>query len=190
MVGFARLSGAVARASKSLKAREEAQDRLLVVSRECVRACSLCVKAAHAGELDVAGAELARAKRLVSEARRRGRELPNVAMQAYQEFCEASVLLAVLGNGDIPSDRDLGVPFAAYATGLMDAVGEFRREMLEALKRGDTASAERMFAVMSAIYDETLALRFSNSILPNFRKKQDVARIQLEMARSELLRCS
>ena len=48
--------------------------------------------------------------------------------------------------------------------------------------------AERYFELASGIYEELLPIRFSNSLLPNFRKKQDVARSQVEQARSELVR--
>ena len=37
------------------------------------------------------------------------------------------------------------------------------------------------------IFDELLPLRFSNAILPEFRRKQDSARHQIEQARGELL---
>jgi len=62
--------------------------------------------------------------------------------------------------------------------------------MLECLKRGDKKSAGRYFELMSGIYDELSPIRFSNSLLPNFRKKQDVARMQVEQARSELVRAT
>ena len=60
--------------------------------------------------------------------------------------------------------------------------------MLESLKAGDTESAKYLFDSMSAIYESTLPIRFSSSLLPNFKRKQDVARAQVEQARSELLR--
>jgi len=59
--------------------------------------------------------------------------------------------------------------------------------MYEALRKNNRKEAEEFFAMMEAIYDELLPLRFSNAILPDFRRKQDVARIQIEQARGELL---
>jgi predicted translin family RNA/ssDNA-binding protein len=41
---------------------------------------------------------------------------------------------------------------------------------------------------MVDIYDSTLHLRFANAVLPDFRRKQDSARIQVENTASEILR--
>jgi len=40
---------------------------------------------------------------------------------------------------------------------------------------------------MKGIYDSTRSMRFANSLVPDFRHKQDTARIQLENAGSEIL---
>jgi translin len=89
-----------------------------------------------------------------------------------------------------PTYSELGMPFEPYLLGLCDLVGELRREMLEMLKKGKKKEAEKYFELMSGIYDELMPIRFSNSLLPNFRKKQDVARGQVEQARSELVRAT
>ena len=41
--------------------------------------------------------------------------------------------------------------------------------------------------MMKQIYDGTRKLRFAEAVLSGFRKKQDVARIQIENAGSEIL---
>ena len=188
MVRTVKLAGAIAAGSKGLARREREQDSLVSLSRAIVRGCALAMKAVHARDKPAAEKEMAGVRKLVARARRAGKEMSYVAAQAYQEYAEARILLAVLEGKEIPSDSELGIPFGPYILGLMDSVGEFRREMLEDLKRGDRKSAEAQFEAMNAVYEATLPLRFSNSILPGFRKKQDVARIQLEYARSELLR--
>jgi translin len=87
----------------------------------------------------------------------------------------------------IPSQKELGVPDLAYLLGLLDAVGELKREMYECLRRKDKKGAELYFKLMEEIYDELLTLRFSNAVLPEFRHKQDAARHQIEQARGELI---
>ena len=59
--------------------------------------------------------------------------------------------------------------------------------MYENLRKGDKKEAERFFHSMEWIFHELLHLRFSNAVLPEFRKKQDIARIQIEQARGELI---
>jgi len=62
-----------------------------------------------------------------------------------------------------------------------------KREMYESIRKNKKKDAEKYFALMEEIFDALLPLRFSNAILPEFRRKQDVARIQIEQARGELL---
>ena len=183
-----RLEESIRKMYAKLRRQEQAQDGLLVLTREIVRGCATAIKALHAGDKGAAEGEMRKVGALLKRARRADRDMEYVAAQAYQEYCEARILLAVMEDKEIPDYKELGVPFEPYLLGLMDAVGEFRREMLEELKKGRREEAERYFNAMNAVYEATLPLRFSNSLLPGFRKKQDVARIQLENARSELLR--
>jgi predicted translin family RNA/ssDNA-binding protein len=59
--------------------------------------------------------------------------------------------------------------------------------MYESLRRGNKHEGGFYFKMMEEIYDELLPLRFSNAVLPEFRKKQDNARRQIEEARGKLL---
>ena len=183
-----KLDESIAKACITLKEQEKAQDALLPLSREIVRGCALAIKAVHANERKNAEKELANVRKLVKQAVKGSRGLERVVMQSYQEFAEAEILMAVLEKKELPTHGELGIPFEAYLTGLCDAVGELRREMLEQLKKGKRKEAVRYFDSMNAIYEAMLPIRFSNSLLPNFRRKQDVARMQVEHARSELLR--
>ena len=108
-------------------------------------------------------------------------------MQAHQEYVEAIALYNILGKHSIPSKKELNEETAPYILGLMDLVGELKREAIDELRRGNNKLASRYYELMKDIYDSTLHIRFANSILPGFRKKQDVARIQLESLASELL---
>jgi len=170
-----------------LEEREREQDRILSSTREIIRHCSNGIKLIHAGEVKKAKAEVASAQKKVS-AFAKTREFAYLLEQPYQEIAEAKLLLAAVERKPLPSWEELSMPFEPYLLGLCDLVGELRREMLEMLKKGKKKEAEYYFELMSGIYDELLPLRFSNSLLPNFRKKQDVARSQVEQARSELVR--
>jgi len=64
---------------------------------------------------------------------------------------------------------------------------KLREKKIDELRKGNKELASRYYELMKSIYDSTLHIRFANSILPGFRKKQDVARMQLESLASELL---
>ena len=114
-------------------------------------------------------------------------DFPSQLDHVYQEYAEARIVLCAIEEKRIPSYEELSVPEVPYLTGLLDAVGELKREMYESLRKSNRKDAELYFELMEAIYDELLPLRFSNSILPEFRRKQDAARHQIEQARGELL---
>ncbi len=171
-----------------LKKREGAQDELLKLTRELVRECSIAVKLVHSWDYDGAGGQVGKAKALLAKIRKLEAGFEHIVSQSYQEYAEISILMAIVKKKESPTHRELGIPFESFMTGLLDCIGELRRQMLEELRRGKKKEANYYFETMSRMYEATIPLRFSNSILPNFRKKQDVARMQVESARSELLR--
>jgi len=172
---------------KLLEDEEEEQDELLRITREIVRGCSVAIKCIHSKELKECRRNIEKVEKLV-ERMRKFEKFENITIQAYQEYAEAMVLLSIIEKRDIPTYEELGIPFKAYLLGLLDCVGELRREMLEELKTGNKRKADYYFSKMEELYEALLPVRFSNSLIPNFRRKQDVARMQLEQARSELLR--
>jgi len=184
---MSKLDSSMGKIVKFLESEEKEQDELLRLTREIVRGCSVAIKCIHSKELKECERQIDEVERLVGRMRK-VEGFDNIAIQAYQEYAEAKVLLSVIAKKDIPGYEELKIPFKAYLLGLLDCVGELRREMLEELKRGDKKKADYYFLQMEKLYEAMLPLRFSNSILPNFRRKQDVARMQLEQARSELLR--
>lgn len=109
------------------------------------------------------------------------------AKQAYQEFAEAKIFLEIKTNRQIPASKKVGVDQESYLMGLMDVMGELKREVIEALSENKVKEAEEYFKSMRMIYDGTRSIRFAEAVLSGFRRKQDVARIQIENAGSEIL---
>jgi translin len=172
---------------RELEKREREQDKILGSTREIVRHCANGIKLLHAGELKQAKADIESARRKIAPFAKT-KQFEYLLEQPYQEIAEAVLLLAAVEKRNLQGWEELSMPFEPYLLGLCDLVGELRRQMLEELKRGNNGEAQRYFELMSGIYDELTPIRFSNSLLPNFRKKQDVARSQVEQARSELVR--
>lgn len=172
---------------KELMKKEGELDQVMIKSREIVRLCSNAIKAIHSKDFDDAKTLLKTAEKEVSGIKKFEEEFPGHVSHIMQEYVEARIVFSAVEDGKIPSFKELGAPMGAYLTGLLDATGELKREMYESLRRKDRKGAESYFKMMEDIYDALLPLRFSNAVLPEFRRKQDVARIQLEQARGELL---
>ena len=90
-------------------------------------------------------------------------------------------------DGRIPALREVGTDGEAYLMGMMDVFGELKREIIGSLSEGDVRSARSYYSLMVGMFDATRSVRFAEAVLQGFRRKQDVARIQMEGASSELL---
>lgn len=172
---------------KKLSRKEKDLDFLLAETRKVVRLCSNSIKSMHAYDLKGANAILDEAGELLKGLAPYHGQFPSHINHVYQEYAEARIVLSAIEQKKIPSYAKLKLPEIPYLLGLLDAVGELKREMYESLRRGNKHEAGFYFKMMEEIYDELLPLRFSNAVLPEFRKKQDSARHQIEQARGELL---
>jgi len=175
------------RIGKNLSGKEKELDAVLAENRIVVRACSNAIKALHAYDLPEAKKYLAEAEKGLGKIAKYHDHFPGQLDHVYQEYAEARIVLSAIDSRKIPSLDELKVPDVPYLNGLLDAIGELKREMYESLRRGKRKEAGEYFKLMEEIYDELLPLRFSNAILPEFRRKQDVGRMQIEQARGELL---
>ena len=170
---------------KILMEKEAKFDKVHVKNREIVRLCSNAIKANHSGELDEAKKHIKNAEKEIKEIQKNDPEAE--LNHILQEYAEARIVLSAVTDKKIPGFKELGINEVSYLNGLLDATGELKREMYEALRKKDKKRAESYFSMMEEIFDALLPLRFSNAVLPDFRRKQDVARIQIEQARGELL---
>lgn len=172
---------------KELTEMQESKDRLMQISREMIRLSGKAVTMMHAGNMKGAEANLKRISGMAKELKTFDPRFDYNAQQAHQEYVEALALYQMLKHGRIPSRKDADVDSIAYLLGLLDVMGELKREVFESLRKDDVKSAERYYGFMVEIHDSLLPMRFSSSMMPDFRKKQDVGRIQLESVSSELL---
>ena len=172
---------------KSLRKKEEELDKIMQVNRKIVRSCSNAIKAMHAYELKEARKHLKDAEKELKTIIGYADKFPSQLNHVLQEYAEAQIVLTAIEHKKIPSFGDLGINEVSYLNGLLDAIGELKREMYVSLRRGNRNEAAHYFQMMEEVYDELLPLRFSNAILPEFRRKQDVARMQIENARGELV---
>ena len=171
---------------KQLEKKEKTLDRILQMSREIVRMCSKGIKLIHQKKFTDAKNQINKIKEKLKKLKENGIEFDHYYRIAEQEYSEFVILYSLVMNKSPPDYQKLNVHYTSYLNGMMDCIGELRRYMLDSIKKEDLKTAERMFNLMEELYDITLPLNFSNSLLPNFRQKQDVARRQIEFARSEL----
>jgi len=173
--------------SKYLTAKQKEFDSVMDVSREIIRNSASAITMLHNNDAKGAAKTIKSAYAGVKKLKKSDTKFEYYSRQAYQEYAEATIFYGIKTKETVPSIKEVGVEAEAYLLGLMDVMGELKREILEELRNDNVKKAEFYFGKMRLIYDSTRSLRFAEAILNGFRRKQDVARIQLEGAGSEML---
>ena len=168
-----------------------ARERGLADARKVIRASANAIRALHRGEDDDAARLMDEAGSLLSGAAGVLADHPDVLHAGFfhdaaKEYAEAR-LTAALGAGEAPPlPADLGVEVPAYLNGLGEAVGEMRRRMLDLLRAGDLAGAERILEAMDSVVELLASLDYPDGMTGGLRRTTDVARSLVERSRSDL----
>lgn len=170
-----------------LIALEKRKDSVMNISRDIIRVAGKSITLMHAKEMGSAKSMLGRLKSLTKDLKKVDKGFEYNSVQAHQEYVEACALYTILNSRRIPAQRELNAGDVAYLLGLLDVVGELKREVFDRLREQDLKRAQSYYKFMTDIYDSTLHMKFASAIAPDLRKKQDVARIQIEGVSAELL---
>jgi translin len=69
---------------------------------------------------------------------------------------------------------------------MSDAIGEARRRLLDLLRAGDLARAEKMLDAMEEMFGVLVEMDYPDAITMNLRRATDVSRSLLEKSRGDL----
>jgi translin len=176
---------------KALSARDQAREKILPLCRDSIRFSSKAIRAVHRREFGAAQELLETARRLLGEAEKTAAGTveftsTGIVRDAQKEMTEASATLAVVKKKPLPSPEELAVDIAAYLNGLGESVGEIRRYLLDAMRRGDLSQGEEMLGVMDDIYSMLITMDFPDAVTGGLRRTTDMVRGVLERTRSDL----
>ncbi|MGC8710002.1 MAG: hypothetical protein ACP5RF_00070 [Candidatus Micrarchaeia archaeon] len=172
--------------TRELEALQARQEAVFSTSSRVIRLAGQMITAMHNKDYTLAKSLKRAIEKEMGNLSRVEKGFEYYSMQAHQEYVEAIALFTVLTSSNLPDAKSLNENSIPYLLGIMDLVGELKREAIDELRSGDEKGASAHYEIMKGIYDSTLHMRFANALLPNFRKKQDVARIQLESIAAEL----
>jgi translin len=105
---------------------------------------------------------------------------------ALQEYAEANIFLKLIEEARFVTPKEINVPAVDYVLGLADAVGEYRRLTLDALREGNVAKGEKCLELMDEIYVELMGMDEAYMLVPGLRRKCDVARKIIEITRGDI----
>lgn len=170
---------------------DSVREKTLPLSRSVVRKCSESIKETHRANFEKAERLLTEAHSIAMDAAKEmaGSEfvLRSKSLDiAYQEMAEAANLLSLLRDGSFTPPNKYDIPTRPYLTGLADTVGELRRSVLDALRDEKVDFAAGLLEFMEEILDELHLFDFPNALVPDLRRKCDVARSIIERTRGDI----
>ena len=173
-----------------LIARDEAREKLLPLCRDAIRYSSNAIRAVHRQEFSQAAELLTTARRLLDEAEGIGEYSETggagIVKDAQKEYAEANITMALVTGQPLTGSKELRVDAAAYLNGLGEAVGEIRRYLLDAMRKGDLSRGEELLNAMDDIYSVLVTMDFPDAITQGLRRTTDMVRGVLEKTRSDL----
>jgi translin len=174
-----------------LDAINAARETALTSSRALVRQCSNVIRAIHRHEWSDAEHLLRGAAARATELRERLHHYPMLlhagyAQDAFKEYVEASLTLALVHGTPLPTAEQLQVEAAAYLNGLAEAASELRRYILDGLRKGDAADSERLLGAMDDVYGLLVTVDYPDAVTGGLRRTTDALRAVLERTRGDL----
>lgn len=178
------VKNSLAKITKSLEKTNDDRELLLKNTRQIISLCSESIIECHRGNVKTARRKADAAKKLLDKYRKQ----TDPAMHRYlitseQELVEAAALLAIIEERQIPTDSELGVKEESYVLGLLDCIGELRRNIYDKIRVGKSAEAQRMFGMMEEMYLLLYPFAHFDKVVKEARKKLDVNRILVEETR-------
>ena len=173
--------------SKNLEKTNSKREFLIKNNRETVILCSQAIISIHKNDLNTAKKKIAKAKSELTKLKQKtSGNLVRYIITPEQEFVEAASLLAVIEGKEIPSVKSLNVSDESYILGLLDCIGELKRQVIDKIRVGDTKRATQLFDVMENLYLLLYPFASYDKIVKETRRKLDVNRMLVEETRSVL----
>ncbi len=176
---------------RDFDAQTAARDAALAQTRQLTRHCAHAIRAIHRDEGEAAKVELDAASQLAQALRAGLRDFPDLYVAGYtqdalKEYAEASIVTALVQNGELPSPEDLNVGSATYLQGLAEAAGELRRRCLDILRHGHSEEAERLLGQMDDIYAVLVTMDYPDAVTRGLRRLTDICRSLVERTRGDM----
>ncbi len=184
-MSFQNIKSSLNKITKSLDAAQNSREYLIKNTRDVVISCSQSIIAAHKGDLKEAKKKLGNAQKLLLVNRKKAdSDLKRYLVTPEQELVEASSFIAILEKKSIPSIDTLKVSNESYILGLLDLIGELKRNVFDNIRIGKSKEASRIFEIMENLYLYFYPFAMYDKLVKEARKKLDVNRRLIEDARS------
>lgn len=177
--------------SAQLAAAQSAREAALAACRKAIRSAGSAVRAVHSGDRGRWEGQLTACELSVREAQQALGPHPLVAyagflQDAEKEFAEAVLTQALVDDSPLPTWSALSIGLGPWLNGLCEAASELRRQVLDRLRAGQPATAERLLTSMDRVYELLMGVDFPDAITGGLRRNADALRAVLERTRSDV----
>ena len=173
--------------SKSLSVSQDSREYLIRNTREVIILCSQAIINIHKGDRKTAKSKIKKAQTLLKSYRRKADGVfQRYLLTPEQELVEANALLAVVEKRTIPNHKTMSVSDESYVLGLLDCIGELKRQVFDKIRVGDSKEAARIFEIMENLYLYLYPFATYDKIVKEARRKLDVNRVLVEDVRAAL----
>ena len=170
--------------SMELEKINSAREFLIKNNREVIINCSQAIIAIHKNDLSEAKSKIKKAKALLSKLKQKtSGDLGRYILTPEQELVEAISLLAIIEGKQIPSYKAMKVSGESYILGLLDCIGELKRQIIDQIRVGNSEGAEKFFDIMENLYLMLYPFATYDKIVKESRRKLDVNRMLVEETR-------
>lgn len=168
-----------------------ARDAAYQRSRSLIALCARTIRAIHREEWTTAEALLSEARAATDDlvgGTRPHAELyfAGYTQDAVKEFVESNLVYALVRNRPLPGPEQLGCEPNTWLNGLAEAASELRRRILDLLRHGETAEAERLLDAMDHIYSTLVTFDFADQITGGLRRRTDALRAVFERTNGDV----
>ncbi len=170
--------------SKELENTNSSREFLIKNNREVIINCSQAIIAIHKNDLNSAKLKIKKAKMLLAKLKQKTTGgLNRYLLTPEQELVEAIALLSIIEGKQIPTYKSIKVSGESYILGLLDCIGELKRQIIDQIRIGNSKNAENLFEIMENLYLMLYPFATYDKIVKESRRKLDVNRILVEETR-------
>ena len=186
-MGLKNVRTSLPKISKELERTNSSREFLIKNNRSVVINCSQAIISIHKKDLVTAKKKIKKAKEeLIKLKQKAGGDLNRYVLTPEQELVEAVSLLSIIEGKDIPSYKSLKISGESYILGLLDCIGELKRQVIDTIRVGNLKKAESLFDVMENLYLMLYPFATYDKIVKESRRKLDVNRSLVEDTRTIL----
>ena len=186
-MGLKNVRTSLPKISKELERTNSSREFLIKNNRSVVINCSQAIISIHKKDLVTAKKKIKKAKEELIKLKQKAEgDLNRYVLTPEQELVEAVSLLSIIEGKDIPSYKSLKISGESYILGLLDCIGELKRQVIDTIRVGNLKKAESLFDVMENLYLMLYPFATYDKIVKETRRKLDVNRSLVEDTRTIL----